>query len=222
MRLARLLLLAGLSAAAPPAAAHPHIFIDTSLEFLFNAEGQVTAVRVAWVYDDFTSMLYLSDRAMDPDADGKLTAEEEAALAGFDMAWDADYAGDLFLLDGVEGAPVSLGRPADWSARVFGGRIISTHVRPLEVPFVPGNRPLVAQVFDPTYYTSYTILGTPLLTGRADCTVQVFEPDLGAAERVLQEALAEYTADQTGLVEQDFPHVGAVFAEEARVTCGGG
>jgi ABC-type uncharacterized transport system substrate-binding protein len=74
----------------PPAAAHAHIFIDTSLEFLFNAEGEVTAVRVACVYDDFTSMLYLSDRAMDPDADGKLTAEEEAGLAGLDIAWDAD------------------------------------------------------------------------------------------------------------------------------------
>lgn len=209
-------------ATAGPAAGHPHIFIDTSLEFLFDAEGRVTAVKVAWVYDDFTSMLYLSDRGLDPDGDGKLTAEEEQALSGFDMAWDADYAGDLYLLDGVEGAPVPLGRPSDWSARVFDGRIISTHVRPLEAPLVLGERPLVAQVYDPTYYTSYTILGTPLLTGVEDCAVQVFEPDLGEAERVLQAALAEYSADQSGLVEQDFPHVGAVFAEEARVTCGGG
>jgi hypothetical protein len=81
---------------------------------------------------------------------------------------------------------------------------------------------VVARVCDPTYHTPYTILGTPLLSGRSDCAVQVFEPDLGAAERVLQAALAEYTVDQTGLVEEDFPHVGAVFAEEARVTYGGG
>jgi hypothetical protein len=61
-----------------------------------------------------------------------------------------------------------------------------------------------------------------VLTGRGDCTVAVFEPDLGEAEQVLREALAEYTADQSEQVEMDFPHVGAVFAEEARVTCGGG
>jgi ABC-type uncharacterized transport system substrate-binding protein len=212
----------GVWAATGPALAHPHIFIDTSLEFLFDAEGRVAAVKVAWVYDDFTSMLMLGDRGMDPDGDGKLTAEEEAALSGFDMSWDADYEGGLYLLDGPEGAPMALGRPKDWSARVFDGRIISTHVRALDVPWVPGDHPLVAQVYDPTYYSSYTILGTPLLTGRESCAVQVFEPDLGEAERVLQEALAEYTADQTELVEQDFPHVGAVFAEEARVTCGGG
>lgn len=208
--------------AAAPALAHPHIFIDAGLEFLFDAEGRVAAVRVAWVYDDFTSMLYLSDRGLDPDGDGKLTGEEETALSGFDMNWDPDFAGDLYLLDGLEGEPVALDRPRDWSARVFGGRIISTHVRPLSAPLTPGDRPLVVQVYDPTYYSSYTILGTPVLTGRADCSVAVFEPDLGEAERVLQEALAEYTADQTALVEQDFPHVGAVFAEEARVTCGGG
>jgi polyphosphate kinase len=205
-----------------PAAAHPHIFIDTGLEFLFDADGRVTAVKVAWVYDDFTSMLLLGDRALDPDGDGKLTQDEEAQLSGFDMAWDADYAGDLYLLDGEDGTPVALGRPKDWSARVFDGRIISTHIRPLEAPLAVADRPLVAQVYDPTYYTSYTILGTPVLSGRDGCTVGVFEPDLGEAERVLREALAEYTADQSALVEQDFPHVGAVFAEEARVTCGGG
>ncbi len=202
--------------------AHPHIFIDTSLEFVFDAEGRVTAVRVAWVYDDFSSMLYLSDRGLDPDGDGKLLPAEEAALSGFDMAWDADFAGDLFLLDGIDGAPVALERPHDWSARVFDGRIISTHLRPLTTPLAPAGRPLLAQVYDPTYYTSYTILGTPLLTGREDCAVQVFEPDLGEAQQVLQAALSEYTADQAEIVEQDFPHVGAVFAEEARVTCGGG
>jgi hypothetical protein len=47
--------------------------------------------------------------------------------------------------------------------------------------------------------------------------VQVFEPDLTAAQEQLQAMLQEYTADQS--LEQDFPAVGATFAEEARVTC---
>ncbi len=222
MRALRPYLSACLIAAGAPATAHPHVFIDTSLEFIFDDKGRVAAVKVAWVYDEFTSMLTLSDKGLDPDGDGKLTAEEEAQLSGFDMQWDADFAGDLYLLDGVDGAPLALGRPEGWSARAFGGQIISTHLRHLSEPWTPGEKPLVAQVYDPTYYSSYTILGTPLLTGREDCAATVFEPDLGAAEKVLQEALGEYTADQSGLVEQDFPHVGAVFAEEARVTCGGG
>jgi polyphosphate kinase len=222
MRAMRAALVALAVGAAGPASAHPHIFIDTGLEVIFDGQGRAVAVKVAWVYDDFTSMLMLGDRGLDPDADGRLTAAEESALAGFDMAWDADYAGDLYVLRGPDGAAVDLGRPRDWSARVFDGRIISTHTRPLVTPVEPGPTPLVLQVYDPTYYTSYTILGTPVLTGRGDCTVAVFEPDLGEAEQVLREALAEYTADQSEQVEMDFPHVGAVFAEEARVTCGGG
>jgi ABC-type uncharacterized transport system substrate-binding protein len=200
------------------AVAHPHIFIDTALEVILDADHRATAVRVVWVYDDFYSLMMLQDRGLDPDGDSKLTADEDARLSGFDMAWDADFAGDLYVLDkGTD--PVALGRPHDWSARVEQGRIVSVHLRDITAPVTVGDQPLVLQVYDPTYYTAYTILGTPLLSGpgAGDCSVQVFEPDLSAAQEQLQAMLQEYTADQS--VEQDFPAVGAEFAEEARVTC---
>lgn len=210
--------LAALVLSAGPAAAHPHIFIDTALEVVIDAEGRATAVRVVWVYDDFYSLLMLQDRSLDPDGDSKLTPEEDARLSGFDMDWDADFAGDLFVLD-KDTAPVALGRPHDWSARVEAGRIVSVHVRDIVTPVEIGQGSLVLQVYDPTYYTAYTILGTPLLSGpgAGACSVQVFSPDLTAAQEQLQAMLQEYTADQS--VEQDFPAVGAEFAEEARVTC---
>jgi ABC-type uncharacterized transport system substrate-binding protein len=210
--------LAALVLSAGTAAAHPHIFIDTALEVIIDADHRATAVRVVWVYDDFYSLLMLQDRGLDPDGDAKLTPEEEVKLSGFDMAWDADFAGDLYLLDKGT-VPVAMGRPRDWSARVEQGRIVSVHVRDITVPVAIAAGPLVLQVYDPTYYTGYTILGTPLLSGpgAAGCSVQVFEPDLTAAQEQLQAMLQEYTADQS--VEQDFPAVGAEFAEEARVTC---
>ncbi|MGQ0564172.1 MAG: DUF1007 family protein [Gemmobacter sp.] len=213
--------LAALVLSAAPVAAHPHIFIDTALEVILDDQGRATAVRVVWVYDDFYSLVTLQDRGLDPDGDSKLTPSEEAKLAGFDMAWDADFAGDLYLLDKGT-VPVPLGRPDDWSARVEQGRIVSVHVRDLVTPVPVSDVPLVLQVYDPTYYVAYTILGTPLLSGpgAAACAVQVFEPDLTAAQEQLQAILQEYTADQS--VEQDFPAVGANFAEEARVTCGTG
>jgi ABC-type uncharacterized transport system substrate-binding protein len=213
--------LALLALSAAPAAAHPHIFIDTGLEVIFDRQGRAAAVRVAWVYDDFYSLMVLSDRGLDRDGDGALTAAETAALNGFDMNWDADYQGDLYLLDG-SGAPVALGRPRDWTATVEQGRIVTTHVRPLVRPLAVAAEPLVLQVYDPGYYTAYTILGTPSLsgTGAQGCRVQVFAPDLTEAQQELQAMLQEYTADQS--VEMDFPAVGANFAEEARVTCSRG
>jgi ABC-type uncharacterized transport system substrate-binding protein len=203
---------------APPVQAHPHIFIDSALEVIFDDEGRAAAVRVSWLYDDFYSLVMLQDRGLDPDGDGTLTPAEEAALNGFDMDWDADFAGDTYVL--AEGTrAVGLGRPADWTVRVEKGRIISTHLRALAEPVAVAEVPLILQVYDPTYYSAYTVLGTPLLTGAgaAGCTVQVFAPDLTAAQQELQAILQEYTADQT--VEMDFPAVGANFAEEARVTC---
>jgi ABC-type uncharacterized transport system substrate-binding protein len=213
--------LALLALSAAPAAAHPHIFIDTGLEVIFDRQGRAAAVRVAWVYDDFYSLMVLSDRGLDRDGDGALTAAETAALNGFDMNWDADYQGDLYLMDGG-GAPVALGRPRDWTATVEQGRIVTTHVRPLARPLAVAADPLVLQVYDPGYYTAYTILGTPSLSGAGaqGCRVQVFAPDLTEAQQELQAMLQEYTADQS--VEMDFPAVGANFAEEARVTCSRG
>lgn len=206
-----------LAASTTSAVAHPHIFIDTGIEVIFDAEGRATHLRVTWAYDDFYSMVMIEDRKLDADHDGALTPAEETALSGFDMEWDADYEGDTYLLAGSAQAPVALGRPSDWTAKVEGGRIVSTHLRALRMP-VDRGEPLVIQTYDPGYYTAYRIEGVPVLTGAPEgCLAEVYEPDLDAASLALQAALAEYTADQS--LEQDFPAVGASFADEVRVSC---
>lgn len=202
---------------AGPAGAHPHIFIDTGLELIFDDQGRASAVRVSWSYDDFYSLMMIEDRELDADFDGVLTPEEEEKLTGFDMAWDADYDGDLYVLNG--GEPVALGRPSDFTVRYEGGRITSTHLRALQAPVKPDGA-LVLQAYDPGYYVAYTITGDPVLTGApAVCRAEVFEPDLGEADLALQEALKEYGADVD--IEVQFPAVGAAYADEMRVICPG-
>lgn len=206
-------------ALAGPAAAHPHIFIDTELEVIFDAAGKATHVRVTWIYDDFYSLLMIEDRGLDPDGDGVLTPEEHAALQGFDMAWDADFLGDTFVLAG--GQSVTLGRPEAWTAAYADGRIVSTHLRAFDRAVAVAPDPLVVQVYDPGYYSAYYISAQPLLTGAPPgCTAQVFEPDRDAADAILQAALDELAG--TADVEMEFPAVGAAYAEEARITCAGG
>ncbi|HMO07081.1 MAG TPA: DUF1007 family protein [Paracoccaceae bacterium] len=204
--------------AAAPAGAHPHIFIDTGLEVIFDGQGRPAAVRVSWTYDDFYSLLMIEDRKLDADYDGVLTPEEEAALSGFDMDWDPDYNGDLFVYAGDLEVPLS--RPADWTASYADGRITSTHLRRFEAPLAPG-APLVIQVYDPGYYTAYFIAGTPLLTGAgAACRVEVYEPDRSAADAQLMAAIEEM--GRSGDLEMDFPAIGSAYSEEARVTCATG
>jgi polyphosphate kinase len=203
--------------AAGPALAHPHVFIDATIEVIFDDQGQATALRIGWTYDDLFSMMIVEDRGLDPDYDGTLTEDAVAALSGFDMQWDPGFPGDTYPL--LDGQPLALGPPQDWTASHDGLRITSTHVRPFETPVAVGATPLVVQVYDPTFYTSYVITGTPVLTGRDDCSVQVFEPDRAAADEILMAAIAEMAGSAD--TEGEFPAVGAAYAEEARVTCGG-
>jgi polyphosphate kinase len=203
--------------AAGPALAHPHVFIDATVEVIFDDQGRAAALRIGWTYDDLFSMMIVEDRALDPDYDGVLTDDAVAQLSGFDMQWDPGFPGDTYPL--LDGQPLPLGPPQDWTAGYDGLRITSTHVRPFLTPVEVGATPLIVQVYDPSFYTSYVIAGTPVLTGRDDCAVQVFEPDLAAADEILMAALAEMAGSAE--LEGEFPAIGAAYAQEARVTCAG-
>jgi ABC-type uncharacterized transport system substrate-binding protein len=201
---------------AHSANAHPHVFIDSGVEAVFDAQGQVTALRISWAYDDFYSLLAVEDRGLDPDGDSRLTPDELASLQGFDMNWDADYNGDLYVLN--QGAAVAMGRPEDVTARYEGGIITSTHLRKLATPVRPGPDGLVIQIYDSGYYTAYTIASEAVLThAPAGCAAQVYAPDLTEADEKLQAVLQEYQAGQS--LEEDFPAVGANYADEVRITC---
>lgn len=200
---------AGMVALAGSAGAHPHVFMETGLEVLRDAEGRAVSLRVTWTYDPFFSLVLVTERGLDPDGDGELTAEETAALQGFDMNWEPGFPGDTYAYAGER--EVALSGPRDGVARYEGGRIVSSHIRDLAEP-VAGL--LVVKNYDPTYYTEYTIREV-LAEG---CDTEIVAPDLTAAERELQAALAELPADVD--VEMGFPEVGAVFAQEVRVTCG--
>lgn len=218
MRWAAAGMVAGALLAAAPALAHPHIWIDAGVEVIFDPQGRATALRLTWVYDDFYSLLLVEERGLDADHDGNATPAETAALQGFDMGWQPGFAGDTYLLAGD--ASVALGAPEGWTAAYRGGRLTSTHLRAIDPPLALG-RPLKVQVYDPGFYSAYTIAADPVFTPAlpAGCTAQVFEPDRDAADERLLAALAEYGADQD--VEADFPAVGAAFSEEVRITCGG-
>lgn len=210
-------LLAAVSAVAlaVPANAHPHVFVDTEVEVVFDADGRAAAVRITWSYDEFFSMAIVEDRGFDQDFDGALTGEEAAALQGFDMNWDEGFAGDTYALVGA--TPVALGPPTDWTADYRDGKLVSTHLRLLDVGSRPAAEPLVVQSYDPGYYTAYRIVGTPVLTGADGCTAQIFGPDMAAADAILEQALEELNGEDA--LENGFPAVGAAYADEVRVTC---
>lgn len=220
-RLAGALALAPLAALPLPAAAHPHIFIDAGVEIVFDDAGRLAAVQVVWVYDEFYTMLALDDYGMDPEFTGTVTEAERAELAAIYSNWDAGFDGDLRPL--LDGAPLALSRPERVMADVQEGRLVIAHARRFADRPEIGAGELVLRVYDPTYFTAYTIAVAPAIRGRDDCAAEVWGPDWEAANDRLLAALAELAG--AGMddweIEQDFPAVGADFAEEVRLTCAG-
>lgn len=202
-----------------PLLAHPHLWIDTTIEVVLDDRDRAVGVRIGWVYDELFSLSTIADKGLDADWDGKLTPEETAALSGFDMQWIPGYPGDSYAL--LDEAELILGPPQDWTAAYADGRIATTHLRMFPEPVVIGAATLFVQVYDPGFYTAYTVVGGGTLTGGTGaCRAEAWGPDLDAADEALKAALAEYSADAD--VEQDFPAVGRAYAEEVRVTCGAG
>lgn len=210
-----LVTLAGLLA-APAVHAHPHEFVEARLTFRFDERGVLDRIGVEWRYDAFTSMLILADLGFNPAAE-TLTPEEEAELAGFDTNWAADFNGHLSV--SLDAAEVALGPPEEAAARLEDGQIVSRHSRAVIVPVDPAAGAFSVLVYDPEYFVAYTISHDSEITGRADCRLRIFAPDLAAAEDRLQAALDELLAGGAYDIEANFPAVGRDFAEELRLDC---
>ncbi|NUH66745.1 DUF1007 family protein [Sulfitobacter sp. S0837] len=199
----------------PPLGAHPHIFVDTGLEVIIDAQGRLTHLRITWAYDEFYSLLVTEDRGLDPDYDGVLTEAEIASLNGFDMQWIEGFNGDTVLQK--EGAELALSAPQEIETTFAEGRIVTTHLRAVEgTP--PKASGAVIKPYDPTYYTAYEIKGRVTVTGNDACRARVKMPNITADLRALQADLSELDM-QTDPKDVGLPNLGEALANEVVVTC---
>ncbi len=206
-------LVAGVLAAPPALRAHPHVFIDTGVDFLFDAEGRISDLRITWIYDPLSSLFMLEDLGIDPAAQD-LTPEARTSLAAYQTEWAPDFEGDSYLRNGA--GPLALSGPLDPAAEIRNGRVVISFRRSLDVPLRPGPDTVVA-IYDPTYFTAYMVTETPRIVAAPEgcrARVEPFEPSGPLV--ALQQTLFELGADET----PEQPDVGALFAEHVHVTCG--
>jgi ABC-type uncharacterized transport system substrate-binding protein len=197
---------------AAPAQAHPHLFVNARVALVYEGRS-LQAVRLTWTYDEFFSLLLTEDLGIDSDMDGQLTEAELDTLSGAVLDWPAGYAGDLYVTQ--QGQPVELGARQDASVAFEGGQVIERHTRPVPAA-APGGA--TVRVYDPGYYTAYTVVTPVTVTGTDACAAQVTRADLVAATEKVDELLYGMPQDEA---EVQFPQVGKDFADTIRVTCGG-
>ncbi|GAB5446432.1 DUF1007 family protein [Gymnodinialimonas sp.] len=202
----------GLWPSAP--SAHPHIFVDAGLTLVVE-DGVVTAVEVTWLYDELYTLILLEDYDLDPDLDMVLTDAEVAQTLGFDLNWSYGFEGGLEMHRGQ--TELTLGAPEAVSLELVDpGQLRTTHRRAVIDP--NGGEALVAQVYDPEFYIAFEMIGEMVVQG-ASCTPELIRADLDAAYDALEAALEAIGGAVAA--EDNFPAVGALFADRVVFECAG-
>ncbi len=195
---------------------HPHVFVEAQVSVVFDAAGSAS-VRLDWYYDDFFSLLVTTDLGIDMDGDLILTSAEQDLLDQQIAAWPPSYEGDLEVAQG--GQVLGLADKRDHRMTYEGGLFHEMHTRP--VPVLPDpNAPLQIRVFDPSFYTAYSLRQPVLIQGRDDCTVEIIPADIDAAYALAARLMDGIEASDVGPYDY-FPEIGDKFADTIVVTCAG-
>ena len=133
--------------AAKSAEAHPHVFIDNRVTFLFDA-GKVTALRLHWVFDDIFSDDLLNQ--FDADGDGTFDKLESKAVGEGVLPNLKMFR--YFTYVWVDGRDLGTLAPRDFVATARAGRVTFTFVVDLPSPVDPRRQALKLEINDRDYY----------------------------------------------------------------------
>lgn len=146
-RLSGLALALLLTAWSPPAKAHPHVWVDAAIGFVFE-NGTVVALAMEWTFDQFFSNMLLADF----DKNKNKRFEEPEAKALHDGAFVALKDAGYFTHVRSGGRSVAVGEARDFSAVVSWDQVTYRFVARLAEPLDPRAAPLIAGVYDEAYY----------------------------------------------------------------------
>jgi len=143
-----LLLTIGLcTAAARPAAAHPHVFIDNAVTFVFTGD-KITGLHMLWTFDEVFSETLLED--FDADRDGSFSAAEIAKIKKTSLPSLKEF--DYFTHLWVDGKPFKSFDVTDLMVTHKGDSVSYDMQITLATPLDPRRGKFEAAIFDDTYY----------------------------------------------------------------------
>lgn len=138
---------------AGPARAHPHVWIVAKAEVAYGEGGRVTGIRHAWTFDAPYSTFVT--QGLDKDGDGKLTPDELAGLAAENTTNLAEFS--YFTKLKVAGKEQAFADPVQPAMAMEGGALTLSFLLPLKSPVVQGRAVTALEVYDPTYFVSFSL-----------------------------------------------------------------
>jgi len=173
----RSLMLATLALLAVPgreAAAHPHLWIDTTGTILFD-QGKVSAIRFQWIFDEFFSAGVIGE--FDKNNNKQFDADEIEPLrvGAFEGTKEVGFFTDLQ----INGEKFAIQTTTDFAPRIEKGIAVYEFTVPLPEPFDPAQKPLTISVYDQTYFVDIAFQGPEPIKlsgdGAAACSIDIDE-----------------------------------------------
>lgn len=139
--------------AAGPAAAHPHVWVTANEQVRFNAQGEITAITHAWIFDEMYSAF--ATQGLGKGHGGIATKEELAPLAKTNVESLAEF--DYFTFAKLAGSKVEFDKPTDYWLEERPDKLVALHFTlPLKTP-VAVHKFFTFQVYDPTYFVAFSL-----------------------------------------------------------------
>lgn len=128
--------------------AHPHVWIDSVVEMMFDQANALTGVRVYWVFDEFYSAFAVE--GLDEDGDGTISPAELRPLVAQNIKELKDFG--YFTYVEADGKPQPYDDVTEYGMHHINGRLAMWFLVPLAKPVDPRTAKVSVTTYDPTFY----------------------------------------------------------------------
>ena len=203
-------------AAAAPAEAHPHVWVQMQSDVVFNDQGLISAVNVAWTFDDAYAQLALD--GLDKNGDGVYDPTELEPLTRENLDSLKDY--NYFTYVRYDNKPQAIGTPVD-AGQIYSENKLQLHFQvPLVTPLDPTKGEFVLKTYDPEFFIAFDyVKDDPVsVIGNMPQTCQLVVKPVPTDAQIAQTKamLATKGTDWKPSEEEDF---GSLFAQPVTIQC---
>ncbi len=208
--------LALLWAAAVPAQAHPHVWVEMQSDVVFDDQGRIAAMNLIWTFDDGYAQMALE--GLDTNGDGNYDPTELDPLSKENIASLKDY--DYFAVLRFNGEKQAFA-PVTEYGQIYSNGKLQLHLQvPLKTPLDPAKGEFMAKVYDPDFFIAFDYIKDEPVSVLGpmpkNCALVVKPVPTDAELEQTRAMLATKGRDWKPETEEDF---GALFAQPVIVKC---
>jgi ABC-type uncharacterized transport system substrate-binding protein len=204
--MALLALAGGLSLAALPAQAHPHVWITAASELVYAPDGSITGVRHAWTFDDMFTTYAL--QGIETKTKGVYTREQLGPLAKDNVENLKEFG--FFTFAKADGKKQKFEEPTDYFLEYKDSSLTLHFMLPLKAPAKP--KQLALDIYDPSFFIDFKFEDkdpVKLVGAPASCEMKFQRPGDADVKKLTEEMIA--SGDQS--------NYGAIYANKIVVNC---